>query len=300
MFAGGSRAAFAVRPLVELLDHPRGLAHRRIHQAVAEGLRARALLLGIAGAPFVVVAPAGERLLVAFGGILAGFGCWAGAWHVDVNAGASAFVLHGDSGGHGSAPIAALGEVAVVADMPHQGIPYVGDLADAPAGGRRLAGEAVAGQRRAHDVKRIRWVVAGSGIGQRHDHFVELRHGAGPAVGDEQRLGVRMGAGAVNEMDVQALDARGELRKAVEVRLAGAPVVVVQPIGAEVLRVGQRQALAPVVRRFGLRPARGGQAALEVVQLRIGDVDAELAYFAHLLFLFSLFRCLPLNRAAGR
>ena len=57
--------------------------------------------------------------------------------------------------GHRRAPVAALGEVAVVAEAGHQCGPGVGDPFDSPAGRCRLAREAEARQRRADHVERV-------------------------------------------------------------------------------------------------------------------------------------------------
>ena len=118
-------------------------------------------------------------------------------------------------------------------------------------------------------------------IGERLDDLVELHDRARPAVGDEKRHRVRVAALAVNEVDVETVDGRGELREAVEVGFAGAPIVVVQPVVAQFVGVGEGQSLAPVVRCFGVRPACFAQALAQVVKFIVADVDSEVADFAH-------------------
>ena len=53
------------------------------------------------------------------------------------------------------APVAALRDVALIAEALHQHGPRACDALGIPAGRRRLARKAVAGQRRNHDVERV-------------------------------------------------------------------------------------------------------------------------------------------------
>ena len=121
----------------------------------------------------------------------------------------------------------------------------------------------------------------GGGVRQRLDDLVELHNRSGPAVGDQQRPSLGRRAWVVNEVDAQALDGGLELGKAVHQRLTGRPVVVLRPVTAKLLSVGQRDALAPVVGRFGFRPSGGGQAALQVLQVCGRHVDGEGFDCAH-------------------
>ena len=57
--------------------------------------------------------------------------------------------------GDGGAHVAALGDVAGVAEAAHQLRPGLRDAAGVPAELGRLAGEAVAGQGRQHQVERV-------------------------------------------------------------------------------------------------------------------------------------------------
>ena len=57
------------------------------------------------------------------------------------------------------------------------------------------------------------------------------------------------------------VDRRLELREAVEASLARAPVVLLQPIGGDLLRVCERQPLRPIVDALALGPSRLAQAA---------------------------------------
>src|SRR5271156_2376118 len=71
-------------------------------------------------------------------------------------------------------------------------------------------------------------------------------------------------------MDPEPLNGRPELREAIEPRLARAPVVFLQPVFGDLLRVCERQPLRPVVDALALGPSRLAKAPLEIVELRIG------------------------------
>ena len=90
----------------------------------------------------------------------------------------------GDEGAH----VAALGDVAGVAEAVHQLRPGARDSAWVPADLRRLAGEAVAGQGREHEVERVLGASAVRGrVGERANGLEQLDHRAGPAVRHDQR-----------------------------------------------------------------------------------------------------------------
>ena len=77
------------------------------------------------------------------------------------------------------------------------------------------------------------------GVYQRVDHLVKLDDGPRPAVSDDQRHRLWMWALAVDEVDGETVNSGLELREAVEVSLPGAPVVVVQPVVADLASVGE-------------------------------------------------------------
>ena len=90
--------------------------------------------------------------------------------------------------GDGGAHVAALGDVAGVAEAVHQLRPGLRDAADVPAELGRLAGEAVAGQGRQHQVERVLGAAAVRGrVGERADGLEQLDDRAGPAVRHDQR-----------------------------------------------------------------------------------------------------------------
>jgi hypothetical protein len=115
-------------------------------------------------------------------------------------------------------------------------------------------------------------------INQRVDYFVELDDRSGPSVGDHQRKRIGMRRFGVDEMDAEAVNPGLELRKAVEPGFARAPVVFLKPIPADLLRIGERKALRPIVDTFPFRPSGGTQPALQVIQLIIGGGNFERRY----------------------
>ena len=115
----------------------------------------------------------------------------------------------------------------------------------------------------------------GSGIGERLDDLVKLDDRARPAVGDHQGKRVGVGRARVDEVDAEAVDLGLELGEAIEPRLALAPVVLLGPVAADLLHVGQGNPLGPVVHGLGLRPAGGREPTLQIVELGLGRLDAE-------------------------
>ena len=264
----------AIGPGPELFQDPRGLPARRIRQAISECLRPGRLLPGIAGIPIGVIFDALQR--ARFLGRRLAFHIGSGRHrHRDVNAGAMRGILCTDRGGDHRSPIAALRAVSRITQAIHQHRPARCNTVDAPAGCLRLPGEAKARQRRTDDVKRVGGVAAVRGrIGQRLDHLVKLDHRARPAVRDDQRHRFRMRRADMQEVNVEPVDFSGELRKAIEPRLALAPVVLFRPVAADVPDPFQRRALAPVIDQFSFRPACVAQPRFEVVEDAVADRNA--------------------------
>ena len=95
------------------------------------------------------------------------------------------------------------------------------DAAGVPAELRRLAGEAVAGHRRQHQVERVLGAAAVRGrVGERADGLEQLDDRAGPAVGHDQRQRVLVRRPHVDEVDLDPVDLGRELRQRVQPRLA--------------------------------------------------------------------------------
>jgi hypothetical protein len=113
---------------------------------------------------------------------------------------------------HHAAPIAALGDKALVPQSLHQRDPGPGDPHGVPAGRGRLTGKSVARHVRDHHMESVRCIAAmRRRIGQGIDDLQLLDDRAGPSVGDDERQRVFMLRTNVDEMDVDPVDLRDEL-----------------------------------------------------------------------------------------
>ena len=174
-------------------------------------------------------------------------------------------VLSADARRHHCAPVSSLRNVLVVSEAGHQSSPGVRDLLEAPACLGWLAGEAVAGKRRTNDVERIRGIAAvGNWIRERFDHLLEFDDRSGPAVSHDEGLSVRLRGLHVNEVNVEPVQVSHELREAVELRFAVAPIVFLAPVLADFLNVSERDPLRPVFDGLFVGPACIRESLLEV------------------------------------
>ena len=154
-------------------------------------------------------------------------------------------------------PIAALRDVARVAEALHQHSPGARDAGAIPTGGRRLARKTIARYRRDHDMEGIRRATAmGGGIGERIDDLQLLDDRAGPAVRDDERQRVGVLRTDVDEMNIQPVDLGDEVRQRAQSRLARTPVVFRSPIARELLNRRELHALRCICDRFPLGPLR--------------------------------------------
>ncbi len=257
---------------------PRQLTGRRVGEGVRERLRAGRLDGGEARL-LLEVREDGEAGVVVRGeGVhLAGGARGEREQLQDVRAdqalGAEQAQLPADEG----AAVAAVCAVArPVAEAPHQGVPGQGHSAGAPAAVAGGAGEGVAGHGGHDDVEGVGRVAAvGPGVGERADHLGELGEGAGPAVGQDQRQGVRLGRPDVQEVHVRAVDLGGELRELVQPGLVRPPVVTVAPVRGQALDDLDGHPVRPGLARGVGGPAGAREALAQVVQVTLGDLDAE-------------------------
>ena len=238
-----------VGPGVELLADPGRETGGRVGQRVADRLRAGAVLGGVAG---VVV-----RLPPRGGG--------GRQRRHEVDAGDVLAILLPEARAHAGAPVRALGAVAGVTEPRHQRRPRAGDPRNAPARLGRLAAPAVARQG-GDDAVEAR-------LGEQREDVEELDDAARPAVREDEREGVGARRARVQEVDAQAVDRGGELRRGVEAPLRRAPVVVLHPALAAFLEPLERDALARIGRRLG--PAGRAQPRAEILQLGLRDGQVE-------------------------
>src|SRR5437899_978292 len=116
--------------------------------------------------------------------------------------------------------------------------------------------------------------VAG-GIAERPDDLHELHERSRPSVreNDGQRVPVR--GAHVDEVNAEPVDLGAVLREGVQASLELAPVVLVAPVGDQRLSLLERYALRPVTHGFPLRPPRGRQPTLEIVECLLRYLDFE-------------------------
>ena len=99
----------------------------------------------------------------------------------------------------------------------------------------------------------------------------------GPAVRDDERERVLVPRADVDEVDVEPVDLGHEVRQAVQLRLAPAPVVVRRPVAGELLHGRERHALRVVVDRLALGPPGRADAPAQLGDLRLRKPDLKRA-----------------------
>jgi hypothetical protein len=176
------------------------------------------------------------------------------------------------------APIAALRDVARIPETPHEDVPRTANPLEAPARFGRLRREAKPGQRWDDDVEGVlRLAAIPRRIGERTDELDLLEHRARPAMRDDQRHRAGVTRAHVDEMNVDAVDGRRELRKCVQLRLALSPVVPGRPIPDESLELGKRRTLGSIGDGLLAGPPRRREPSLQARELRIRHLDPERA-----------------------
>src|SRR5579864_2733357 len=76
-------------------------------------------------------------------------------------------------------------------------------------------------------------------------------------------------------MNANTVDLGPVLREGVNASLKAAPVILVAPVSNERLGLLEGDALRPVADGFPLRPPRGSQPTLQIVQCRLRDMHLE-------------------------
>ena len=96
-------------------------------------------------------------------------------------------------------------------------------------------------------------------------------------MGDDNRQRILFFRTDVNEMDVQPVDIRDELRIAFELRLDLAPVVLLHPIAGDLLHRRERHALLEIGDGLPFGPARRENPLTKVVKFLFRNVNVEVA-----------------------
>ena len=125
------------------------------------------------------------------------------------------------------------------------------------------------------DVEGVGGVAAvGGGVGEGPGDLIHLEVGAGPAVDEQQRERVGALAGKMGEVKAEAVDLGAEAGQAlVQHAFLNAPVVGAAPVLDQLADVGERRAVVPAYVRELVGKADAVEAAAQVVENAVGDVD---------------------------
>src|SRR4029077_14298190 len=113
------------------------------------------------------------------------------------------------------------------------------------------------------------------GGAERADDLHELHDRSRPSVRENDRQRVPVRGAHVNEVKAEPVDLGAVLWEGVEASLEPAPVVLVAPVGDQPLSLLEGYALRPVTYGFPLRPPRGRQPKLEIVECLLRHLDLE-------------------------
>jgi hypothetical protein len=171
-----------------------------------------------------------------------------------------------------------VGAVAVVAEPAHQGVVRLRGARRRPATVDEGGAEPEARKRRDDDREGVLGLAAvRDRIGERPDHVEEVDDRPGVAVQQEQRRRILLGRRHVDEVHGLPVDLGEVLREGVDPLLHRSPVELALPVLDRLLQVVVRRAVVPVVARCRLGEPGACEALLEVVEVRLRDLDAERA-----------------------
>ena len=112
-------------------------------------------------------------------------------------------------------------------------------------------------------------------VGQGLDDFQLLDDRTRPAVGHDQRHRVRMLRLHMDEVNVDSANIGDEVRIGVNPRFDVPPVMVVEPIIAELLKRRELYALRCVIDQLTAGPSRGGNPLLQIGEVFVGSAEAK-------------------------
>src|SRR5262249_42534194 len=115
------------------------------------------------------------------------------------------------------------------------------------------------------------------GICQRIDDLELFDDRAWPSVRHDYRQRIGMLRTHVDEVDVDTIDLRDELREGIELRLALPPVVLGLPVACELLDGGELYALRLILDGFPRRPAGCHDTAFQIGEGLVGNMNLERA-----------------------
>src|SRR6266403_497458 len=195
---------------------------------------------------------------------------------VEVDTEQSCRCLAGHRAGDGGAPVAPLGDVAGVSEALHQLRPGSRDVVGVPTGAGRLAGEAVARHGRDDDVESVLGAASVRGwVRERPYDFDELEHRPRPTVRDDHRKRILVTRTDVDEVNVQPIDVRHELRQGIQLRFRLVPVVAAPPVPNQLLQLRQLRTLRLIGDGFLIGPSRSSNAPPKIIERGPRYVDGE-------------------------
>src|SRR5712664_40520 len=259
------RIAVVIGPRLELLVDPQRLARGRVGQRIANGLRTRPLFAEIAALVIGEQRRAVDGFALGRRGILRQlFGKDELPVHMGRDQAPGPLMRQGVR--YARPPIASLRHPALVAKAWHQRRPGAGDPVHVPARLKRLVGEGKAWERRHDHMERVlRPTPVAGGIAERADDLHKLNDRSRPSVRENDRQRVLLRGTHVDEMNAKPVDLGPVLREGVDASLKAAPVILVAPVANERLSLLEGDALRPVANGLPLRPPRGRQSTLEIV-----------------------------------
>ena len=180
-------------------------------------------------------------------------------------------------GGNTATDISALGgELGVAKVLGHQLVPHTGHPLHLHAPVLSMVGEPEAGQGWRDHIEGVGRIAAVAGwVGQQGNDLGHLEEATWPAVGDDQRYGIRALAFLVDEVDIQTVHLGLEVAEGVELGFLGAPVELSPPMLDQFFQVGQVAAVVPSGVGNLIGPAGVGQALLQVLQDTVFHGDGK-------------------------
>jgi hypothetical protein len=115
-------------------------------------------------------------------------------------------------------------------------------------------------------------------IRERTDDLELLDDGSRPPVRDDHRKRILVAGTDVNEVDVQPINVRRELRQGIQLCFHLTPVVAAPPVPNQLLQLGKLRTLRLIGDGFLIGPTRCQHAAAQVGEGRFRHVDAEGAH----------------------
>ena len=244
-----------IGPSPEFLQYPHGLANWRIRQAITDRLRTSTLLFRVTRILRLIGSASVHCSLIFRRGIFTSRLRRSTTRHIQMNTGTVSQILKPNHCRYRAPPITPLCKIIRISQADHQFIPHNGYLLDTITGCCRFSGKSVSRQRWANHMESIFcFASVGHGITQRIDDLKEFYDRPWPTVCQNKGSGLSLFARSMNKMYVQVRNYCLKVFEPIHLTLARRPIVLIRPVFAYVLRITERNALAPIICCFRLRP----------------------------------------------